>query len=133
MVYPISQSSIGELKNLSWKCGKLSKGNKSFDQEELCLDVKAGCFVGCVYEEKLWFGQVKNFDEEYGDYNIKFLHPSGIATSYTFPTKEDACQVPTENIIGVLPAALKGGTRIQYTFQDIDMNNISKGHMQWLS
>lgn len=83
-------------------------------------DVKVGQYVGCTYDKKIWFGIVEEYCEEYDDFYVNFLEPSasyGIS-SYHFPTRKDTCSVPRDSILAIMsPPSLKGGTRLQYTFQ----------------
>ena len=84
-------------------------------------DIKIGSFIGCRYENKLWFGLIEAYDAEYEDYIIKFLKEQGINPAFTFPTIDDICPVAKEDILGVVETSLRGGTRIQYTFPKQDM------------
>ena len=69
------------------------------------------------YSSKMWVGFVDEKDEEFGDFYIKFLHPSG-GTSYVFPPNQrEQCFISKDDIIGVLPEpTLNAGSRIRYTF-----------------
>lgn len=126
MVYPLSDSTKGEFKSLKGISTESGSEEGSSIQGNTCTEVKVGCFVGCVYGQQLWFGLVKDYDAEYEDYIINFLQPSGVAQSYTFPTKEDTCPVEAENIIGTVQAGLRGGTRIQYVFPRDDVESFAK-------
>jgi hypothetical protein len=100
-----------------------SKQNKSSTTVNANTDeIKIGSFIACRYENKLWFGLVKDFDDQYDDYIIKFLGQQGINASFTFPMNDDICPVAKEDILGMIDANVRGGTRIQYTFKEQDMH-----------
>ena len=82
--------------------------------------LKIGDYIVCTYgsTRTRWGGIVQEYHEEYNDFCINFLYPSGYSKFYHFPSKKDVCIVPYENIIGVLrtPNLNQGTSRIQYNF-----------------
>ena len=56
--------------------------------------------------------------QEFGDYDVRFLHPSGVKPAYWFPDDErERCFKTRDQILSVLPnPGLTGGTRIRYAF-----------------
>ena len=74
-----------------------------------------------VVEEssKMWVAYVDHRDEEFGDYHIRFLHPSGVNQSYSFPdNNREQCFKSADQIIGILPDPTVSGTgRIRFYFE----------------
>lgn len=126
MVYPLSENTKGEFRTLKAILTPTGSDESDSIQGNTFTKVNVGCFVGCVYGQQLWFGLVKDYDAQYEDYIINFLQPSGVAQSYTFPTKEDSCPVEAENILGTVQAGLRGGTRIQYVFPRDDVESFAE-------
>ena len=82
-------------------------------------DIPEGSFIVCSYDAQLWVGIVRGIDEEFGDFCVEFLEPSGVKASYGFPSRKDICMVPPENLLGKplsLPK-LTGSTRRRYSFK----------------
>ena len=50
-----------------------------------------GSFVACVYDKKWWIGMVAQVSNEFGDHQIKFMHPPGHGKQFHWPTKVDIC------------------------------------------
>ena len=87
-------------------------------------DVKVGQYVGFVYDKKIWFGIVEEFD----DFFVNFLEPSATfgIRSYNFPTRKDTCSVPRDSILAIMSPPLKGGTRLQSIFQEVVVSKCFK-------
>ena len=51
-----------------------------------------------LYDGSLWIGMVDEISDEFGDYQVKFMHPHGPAKQFSWPAQEDACWVAPENI-----------------------------------
>ena len=113
MVYPIS-SGIGEKKRI----------RKSHFTNELAMlgnlkCVKRGEYVGCICDMQVWYGIVEEYCEEFDDYTVNFLHPSGSSRSsvYYYPSNKDSCAVPGHHILTVMSCpTLRGGSRIHHIF-----------------
>ena len=78
-----------------------------------------GSYVVVAYDSKQWVGFVDHKDEEYGDYLIRFLHPHGKKSFYSFPdNRNEECFKDDHEIKGVLPAPSLSGrsARIRYSF-----------------
>ena len=58
------------------------------------------------------------FDQEFGDYDVRFLHLPGVKAAYWFTEDEqERCFKTRDQILAILPnPGLTGGTRIRYTF-----------------
>ena len=81
--------------------------------------IKPGEYVGCIYNKKVWYGIVEEYCEEFDDFIVNFLHPSGSSgtSSYYYPSNKDSCAVPGHHILSVMSCpSLRGGSRIQYIF-----------------
>jgi len=92
-------------------------------------DVKLGHYIACLYDEKVWYGIVEEYSEEFDDYTVSFLCPDGSsgATSFTFPSLKDALAVPGHNVLAIMsPPSLKGSSRLQYTFLKTEMKECMK-------
>ena len=119
MVYPIS-SGIGSRKRIRKVHSK---------HEHAMVDniksVKPGEYVSCIYDKQVWFGIVEEYCEEFDDYKLNFLHPSGSSGAglYHYPSIKDSCAVPGHHIITVMSCpTLRGGTRITYIFPQNEVN-----------
>ena len=75
--------------------------------------------------KKVWIGLVNDYEVEFNDFLINFLHPQGFSNQYKFPMFPDRCYVPKENIINVLKTpSLIGGSRISYSFNEKELQTI---------
>ena len=72
-------------------------------------------YVCVVDSGKMWVAHVDVYDEEFDDYFVCFLHPSGVQRSYWFPDDErEQCFKSSEQILGTLPQPkLLGGSRLR--------------------
>ena len=106
-----------------------TEGNQGIDQEEdteNSIEILPGAtFIACIYNNKWWLGLVKQFSEEYGDYLVSFMHPSGEAKQYFWRDKEDSCWVEKTSIICTLqsPAISSSSTR-GYSFLKTDLETV---------
>ena len=68
----------------------------------------------------MWVGYVDHQDQEFGDYHIRFLHPSGVSKTYSFPSDvREQCFKSVDQIIGILPdPTWAGASRIRYAFPE---------------
>ena len=48
-------------------------------------DPRVSDFIVCTFNEKRWVGFVDEVDNEHDGIKVKFLHPSYLARSYTWP------------------------------------------------
>ena len=74
--------------------------------------------VGLIKSRRKWIGLVCSHDTDFEDYNVNFVHPSGLSNFYHYPEVKDCCNIEKKDIIKILsPPSLKAGTtRIQYSF-----------------
>ena len=56
-------------------------------------------FVSCLYNQHWWIGLVIEKDEHEEDLKIKFMHPHGPSPSFVWPSFEDICWVPNNEIL----------------------------------
>lgn len=63
------------------------------------FNMKVSMYVAVVYDNAWWLGNILEIDEVEQDVKIKFLHPRGPASSFFWPTKDDFCYSPFENIL----------------------------------
>ena len=61
-------------------------------------DVTTNSYIACMYEGKVWFGNVEERSEEFGDCFIKFTHLSGGVKRFIFREKDDTCWVCENDI-----------------------------------
>lgn len=87
--------------------------------------IAVGTFVAVEEDRKMWIAHIDAFDPEFGDYDIRFLHPKGVNAAYYFPHDErERCFKSKEQILAILPnPGLTGGTRIRYAFPKKDLQN----------
>lgn len=122
MVFDLSQSSVSKTIAIcdNDNDDDISKNKNTADIE---IDISPGAtFLACVYESKWWIGIVKQKSDEFDDYFISFMSPSGRAQKYIWPEKEDTCWIDKTNIICSIssPAATSSSTR-GYSFTNEDL------------
>ena len=127
---PLNENKIKAFE-LSFDVNGDEKYTQKTENEKSCsnpVDSKIGDFVVCTYNQLNWVGLVESYDEEFDDFGVSFLYPSGFNKFYYFPEKKDFCHVIAENILGILPTSnLKAGTtRIQYQFNEAELKSIMK-------
>jgi hypothetical protein len=87
------------------------------------LDIKIGDYVVASYDNILWIGKVEDYDENYDDYLLNFLYPSGINIIYKYPERSDKCRILKEHIVKILtPPRLISGSRLKYSFDHQELN-----------
>ena len=84
-----------------------------------------GDYIVCKYNETNWVGFVELCDE-FNDFGVSFLYPSGSWRYYYFPEKKYFCYVDMAYILGILsiPTLKAGTTRIQYEFNKTELKNM---------
>ena len=85
MVHPIS-SGIGSRKRIRKVHSKPERA-----MVDNMKSVKPGEYVSCISDKQVWFGIVEEYCEEFDDYKLNVLHPSGSsgAGSYHYPSIKD--------------------------------------------
>ena len=67
--------------------------------------LSVGDHVACMYDEDWYIGVIQEVCEEEGDIKVRFMHPKGPGppeNSFYWPSTEDACYVPQNDIIGYI-------------------------------
>ena len=93
---PLSVTKI-KISRVSWDEESsfiVEDGKKTQPQES----IQPGQYVSCIYDGKWWLGNVVDKNEEFEDVKVQFMHPSGPATSFAWPTREDICWVPLAHV-----------------------------------
>ena len=73
-------------------------------------------FYGCRYENDWYFG-IANYVSIENSVNVKFMHPKGPASKFFWPSRDDVCWVPAENLICEVNPPDASTTRRLYVFQ----------------
>ena len=94
----------------------------------LTVNDLVGRYVCVVDGGKMWVAHVDFYDEEFDDYFVHFLHPSGVQKSYWFPDDErKQCFKSSEQIKSTLPQPkLLGGSHLRYMFDTKSLSDITK-------
>ena len=91
-------------------------------------DVTKGSYIACMYDEEVWYGLVEEISEEFGDFFIKFMHPSVGGRRFVFPEKDDTCWVRESDILCTIePPNLTSG-RGGYSISDESKSKAEKAH-----
>ena len=77
-------------------------------------------FYVCCYENDWYFGLANYVSVENNDVNVSFMHPKGPATKFFWPSRDDICWVPVENIICEVNAPEASTTGRFYIFEKIN-------------
>lgn len=123
MVFDISQSSTSRTVRVS-DIGEVGEqdtpiAERSHHDDEIN---PGSTFIVCAYDTKWWIGIVKDKSDEFEDYLVSFMNPSGEAKQYFWPEREDTCWVEKTNIICTIhsPAITSSSTR-GYAFLSQDL------------
>lgn len=60
-------------------------------------------FYAVLYDSKWWIGKILDNCGDERDAKVQFMHPPGPSPTYYWPTKNDCCWVPYENILKEIP------------------------------
>ena len=92
--------------------------SKTFVKELIGWEVING-YVTCEYDGKWWLAYVLEQFPTTKEIKVKFLHPSGPATSFSYPRKDDVLILPHHAILStVSPVTATGRT---YTLTRLEM------------
>ena len=86
-------------------------------------NLKPADFVACKYDKFWWVGIVKQIDIDNKDIQIKFMHPHGPSKRFSWPSRDDLCWVPANNIITNLSIPTTRSGRI-YDISEDDYKTI---------
>ena len=97
------------------------------DEMPIC-DPKINDYVSCKYDDKWWIGLVEDIDNVEQDCKVNFMHPSGPARNFYWPTRADICWVSDLDIICIIgiPKTLTGRT---YNISEDEFELISRQFM----
>ena len=70
--------------------------------------------MSCIYDGKCWLVNVVDKNEHFEDVKVQFMHPSGPATSFAWPTREDTCWVPLAHVLMTIPVPTTNRRARQY-------------------
>ena len=94
-------------------------------------DGTKGSYIACMYEEEVWYGLVEEISEEFGDFLIKFMHPSVGGRRSVFLEKDDTCWVRESDILCTIePPNLTSG-RGGYSISEESKSKAEKAHTLW--
>ena len=99
---------------------------KNVDARETSLEIFQGVtYVACVYDNKWWIGIVKDKSEDYVDYFISFMKPSGEVKQYCWSAEGDNYWIDKSDIICTLPAPnITSSSTSGFSFSKIDIEQI---------
>lgn len=123
---PINESTIKAFETSYDEVGVEKAVNKSgIYSPSLELNTKISDYIICNYKKLKWIGIVESFNEDFEDYEVNLLIPSGYRKYYCFPKSKYVCHMLKHNILKILSVpTLKAGTsRIQYKFREAELKS----------
>lgn len=98
------------------------------------LQIEEQGYVCCLYDNLPWIGRVEEISDEFGDYHITFMHPSGPAKQFHWPSHNDQCWVKESDILCAIgpPFPISSCSRyLYYYISDEGVNVISRSFPNW--
>lgn len=116
-VYDLSQSSISQSVTV---CN--TESSSEFDNADVAEILPGSTYVACQYDRKWWVGMIKEKSNDFDDYLVTFMTPSGLSKQYFWPAKQDTCWIEKANIVCTLqsPDITSTSTR-GYSFSRSDL------------
>lgn len=110
-----------------------SNFDDSNDNSQIPLEIKGQNFVFCLYDGLPWIGLVDEVLEEFGVYNVKFMHPRGLSMQFHWPSKADRCWIPERDTLCVIntPSLTLSSSR-NYSICQNGLVRISKVCSAWI-
>jgi hypothetical protein len=99
-VYDLSQSSISQSVTVCDTDGGESSGE--FGTADSTEILPGSTYIACQYDRKWWVGMVKDKSDDFDDYLVTFMTPSGLSLQYFWPVKQDICWIEKANIVCTL-------------------------------
>lgn len=65
-------------------------------------DLKNGCYVAAIYDERWYVGVILEISEENADARIKFMHNKVGINNFFWPSRDDICFIPFAKIISLI-------------------------------
>ena len=72
---------------------ELHKKIQKKDVVQDLLHPRSDDYVICKYDDKVWVAFISSYDEEFDDFKVKLLCPSGYDKYYWYPEMEDSCHL----------------------------------------
>ena len=94
-------------------------------------DVVKGNYVACMYDKKVWYGIVNDISEEFGDFLIKFMHPSGGMNKFVFPESDDICWIEESDILCTIDPPSLTSSRGGYTISHGSLKKAQTARTFW--
>ena len=92
-----------------------------------------GDYVACMYDKDWYIGVIQEVCEEEGDIKVSFMHPKGPGrpeNSFYWPSREDVCYVPQNDIIGYISTPKPSSKRARkFKISPMDMKLITDFQM----
>ena len=81
--------------------------------------LKKYSFVSCKYDSFWWIGIIEEIDIGQKDVKVKFMHPHGPSMKFSWPSHDDICWIPFENILTeISPPTTRSGRIYEITTDD---------------
>lgn len=84
-----------------------------------------------MYDGKVWFGIVEEKSEEFGDFFIKFMHPTSRSSKFIFPESDDACWVLGNDILCTIGPPTLTTERGGYSISQDSQAKVAKARTLW--
>ena len=99
-VYHFSQSSISQSVKVCDTDG--SESSSELGNADSTEILPGSTYIACQYDRKWWVGMVKYKSDDFDDYLVTFMTPSGLCKQYFWPAKQDTCWIEKANIVCTL-------------------------------
>jgi len=102
----------------------LVQANESIQQSMSIENISPGSFYACRYENEWYFGVANYVSVENSDVHVIFLHPKGPAVQFFWPSRDDICWIPINDIVTKVEAPVSGSTGRFYRFEHDDVKRV---------
>ena len=90
----------------------------STSASQLCpqpTTMNPGQYITCMYDQHWWLGVIiaSSSDSE-DEVHVKFMHPHGPATSFSWPIRDDLCWVPIPHVLCIVSPPSTGTSGRMY-------------------
>ena len=93
------------------------------------INFKLYDYVACEYDSFWWIGMIEGISDSNVEVKVKFMLPHGLSPSFSWPSRDDICWVPSEKIICVLtPTTAATASGRKYSIAEKDLVYIEKHH-----
>ena len=73
--------------------------NKNLNIGHDIMNLSQNQYVACIYDNNWWIGIIESVNDDEKDFDIKFMHPYGPASSFHWPNFNDKCIIPMYHIL----------------------------------